>query len=158
MYQFSESKKVRQNESVQRKRSNQTFGSLQKKQTDDTGSLFDDTLHQRLMQSSASGNKDAHPYLSVSGSDNNAVQLKGVVQRANGANAYYAGSGNDWHIHHGDHIKYRSMNETRVNFDGRRRKKIFRELRQRIHDNNLVNTLGSQQFSSCIHWIFQHIR
>lgn len=153
MYQFVKSEKAAQNESVQLKRSSRTFATSQ-----NTGSLFDDTLHQRLTQSSASVNKDAHPYLGGSGSDNNAAQLKSVAQMANGANAYDAGSGDDWHIHYGSHIKYRGMDETRVNFLGRKKKKILRELRRIIRANRLEGTVQSQHFHNCMRWIFKYIR
>lgn len=154
MYQFTATKKVSRSETVQQKRGDQTFKPLNKNRIVNTDKLPDDTLHQKLLQRFASDN---HDYLRGNDLDNHAVPLKSVIQMANGRNAFNAGDPNDWHIHHGEHIKYGKLGQSRVNFDGRSRKKIRKELGENIDRFNLSNTVTSPYFRECINWINENI-
>lgn len=157
MYQFPKLKEKVEHKPVLQKRGDRTCRPFRENKTNDTGGLFDDTLHQRLMQSPASDKRNTNPYLCRNASDDHTVQLKNVVQMANGDNAYDAGAGGDWHIHYGQHIKYDGMNETRVNFHGRSRKQIRRELGAIIDRYAVLqNTVRGQNFRACINWINDH--
>ncbi len=154
MYQFTASKKVSRSETVQQKRGGQTFNPLNKNRIVNADKLLDDTLHQKLLQRFASDNYD---YLRGNDSDNHAVPLKSVIQMANGRNAFNAGDPRGWHIHHGEHIKYGSLVDSRVNFAGKSRKKIRKEIGENIDRFNLSNTVTSSYFRECINWINENI-
>lgn len=148
MYSYSALEKSSKSEAAHPKRS--VLKPLQAKEKDN-GGLFGDTVHRRVMRGLSSDKQSTSPYLR--GSSANAVQLKGIVQRANGQHAYQAGDPNGWHIHHREHIRF--DDHFRVNFRGRKLKKILKELRKKIDRHGLANTLD-RNFHDCIHWIFVH--
>ncbi len=155
MYSYSALEKSRKSEAAQPKRRVPAFKPLQAKEKDN-GGLFGDTVHRRVMRGLSSDKQSSSPYLR--GSSANAVQLKGVVQRANGRNAYDAGIGANWHVHHGEHVKYDGRNETRVNFAGRTAQQVLTELAQVIQNNNLgYTTVNNPHYNSCIRWINRYV-
>ncbi len=160
MYSYSALEKSSKSEAAQPKRRVPTFKPLQAKEKDN-GGLFGDTVHRRVMRGLSSDKRSTSPYLR--GSNANAVQLKGIVQMANGRNAYQAGKGNGWHVHYKGHIKYRKSDKTRVDFAGRSKRKIFQDLGQTINreDRNipgLIRSTGGDDFKDCINWIRDHIK
>lgn len=76
-----------------------------------------------------------------------------VIQRE----SYTAGVGSGWHIHYNEHMKYNGTDGTRVNFDGRTRKKILQDLGQKITSNRLEGKIKGADFKACIKWIFQNL-
>ncbi len=150
MYSYSALEKSRKSEAAKLQRRVPTFRPLQAKEKDN-GGLFGDNVHRRVMRGLSSGKQSTSPYLR--GSSANAVQLKGIVQRANGDNAYDVGDPSRWHVHHGSHLRF--DHHLRVNFAGRTLKKFLKDLRRKIDDNGLANTIDDN-FRECIHWIFVH--
>lgn len=88
--------------------------------------------------------------LSVRLEDNRA---KGVLQ-AKGIN-YEAGQGNLWHVHK-DHVKYNGDNSSRINFAGRSKTYIKKQMEQYhntlSHDSNRHHT-----YLQCRKWINRHL-
>lgn len=71
---------------------------------------------------------------------------------------FNAGIGNDWHIHYEEHIKYHTMDNSRVNFATKRKRQIFQELGEKINRLNLVNTVrNNSHFTECRDWIRRNI-
>ncbi len=160
MYSYSALEKSRKSEAAKLQRRVPTFRPLQAKEKDN-GGLFGDNVHRRVMRGLSSGKQSSSPYLR--GSSANAVQLKGIVQRANGRHAYQAGAGNRWHIHHEEHIKYDGIDGTRVNFENKKKRQIFNELGRKIDIHSvrhpeLIASTGGNDFKDCINWIRAHIR
>jgi hypothetical protein len=88
-----------------------------------------------------------------------AMQLKGLVGRqgviqAKGIN-FEAGVGNMWHVHR-DHVKYGVENGSRINFDGRSKTYIKRQMElyhnTLPHNNNLHHT-----YIECRKWIDKYL-
>jgi len=70
------------------------------------------------------------PYLNRQVSNTTQFSLQKVVQ------LFDAGNGAQWHIHH-EHIKLGNMNDSRVEFNGRSKKEIRKELGEKISRYNL---------------------
>jgi hypothetical protein len=64
-----------------------------------------------------------------------------------------AGVGSKWHIHHG-HIKLGNLNDSRVEFNGRPRKAIKKELGEKI-ERYALNVHGDLEasFRDCMNYI-----
>ena len=74
-----------------------------------------------------------------------------VFQLAGGANAYSAGDGAYWHVHY-DHVKFGGLAATRINFEGRTRNKILRQLRGK-RNVPPQSQQGGISYRQCVHWI-----
>jgi hypothetical protein len=88
--------------------------------------------------------------------DRHTLQQAPVFQLAGGDHAYDAGEGAYWHIHHGEHVKFGGQGETRINFGGRTRNKILRQLRGK---RNLTpqSQEGAQTYHQCVNWILRNL-
>jgi hypothetical protein len=64
-----------------------------------------------------------------------------------------AGIGEGWHIHYGNHVKYDSNNDTRVNFGGRTRRQIGYAWEEKINEHGLMGTKETADFISCKTWM-----
>jgi hypothetical protein len=95
-------------------------------------------LHHRTVKS---------PGLEVSQSTNAPIQKVTQLLR------FDAGVGSGWHIHF-DHIKLGKRNESRVEFNGRSKKEIRKELGEKIDRFGL--DVGQPGFRDCIDYINTH--
>jgi len=79
-----------------------------------------------------------------------------TLQRVAQLERFDAGSGSVWHIHH-DHIKLGNNQDSRVNFNGRSKKEIRKELGEKIERYGL-NVGGdlAASFRECIDYINSH--
>jgi len=79
-----------------------------------------------------------------------------VFQLAGGDHAYDAGDGALWHVHHGDHVKFGGQVNTRINFGGRTRNQVLRQLRGR---RNLTPQTpdGARTYMECVRWILRNV-
>ncbi len=84
----------------------------------------------------------------VSGDKLRQFSLQSVVQLV-----FDAGEGGKWHIHH-EHIKLGNNNDSRINFNGRPKKEIRKELGEKI-DRYGLNVGGdlAASFRECIDYI-----
>ena len=84
------------------------------------------------------------------------LQQAPVYQLAGGDHAYDAGEGAYWHIHHGDHVKFGGQGETRINFAGRARNKILKQLRSK-RSLTPQSREGAQSYHDCVNWILKNL-
>jgi hypothetical protein len=82
-------------------------------------------------------------------------QQQPVFQLAGGAHAYDAGAGEYWHVHHGDHVKFGGLGGTRINFGGRNRSQILRQLRGQRNVPPRSHQ-GAISYRQCVNWILRN--
>ncbi|WP_112478978.1 hypothetical protein [Vibrio variabilis] len=77
-----------------------------------------------------------------------------VLQLAGGNNAYKAGKGAYWHVHY-DHVKFGGLPETRINFDGRKRNQVLRQM-HKMRNVPPQSKEGAQTYRACREYILKN--
>ncbi len=115
------------------------------------------TITQRKLQEMANNSQQAQQVgqLQAMTDAYTSQQQQIVFQLAGGANAYDAGEGAYWHVHYGDHVKFGGLAETRINFDGRTRNKILRQLRAQ-RNVPPQSQKGGATYIQCVNWILRN--
>ncbi|WP_417603289.1 hypothetical protein [Owenweeksia hongkongensis] len=78
-----------------------------------------------------------------------------VFQLAGGGNAYNAGEGAYWHVHHKDHVKFGGLGETRINFNGRKRNWVLKQL-HKMRNNTPQSKKGAETYRACREYILKN--
>lgn len=107
------------------------------------------SVQQKSLQSIANNSPKVKQLLQFQKMANNSIQLSKVAQ----LRGFDAGEGSKWHIHY-DHIKLGKNNSSRVEFNGRSKKAIRKELGEKIDRFGLSVTGDlAESFRECINYI-----
>ncbi|QDO89501.1 hypothetical protein FNH13_15130 [Ornithinimicrobium ciconiae] len=99
--------------------------------------------------------EESQSIYSGSGGALNVRALKGIgSKKAQKERAEFdAGTGATWHIHYGEHVKYGSMGETRINFGGKTKAAVLQELKERA-----APVADKSNLQQCRTWINKNLR